>query len=111
MATKKGTNKKNGIFSRIYQGRILPYTFFTKYGVLVAGIIVFCIVITASKFHTMIQQSKIISLKTELNYCKSELVKATGEYNSKIREKFMLEKVDTLHLGLEMPEKPPYVLK
>ena len=26
-------------------------------------------------------------------------------------EKFMLEKVDTLHLGLEMPEKPPYVLK
>ena len=54
---------------------------------------------------------ELLSLKTDLANAQSDLVKASADYNSMIRESKMVELMNEKHLGLTAPLDPPYQLK
>lgn len=108
-SAKKG--KKDNIFKRTVQGRIVSGDFFYKNIFTVAAIVIMCIVYMAGKFQGRTQLKDILVLKTELNDAKSESTKYSSEYNSMIRESEMRELIKGAGIDLVAPEKPAYKIE
>ena len=109
--TKKKSTQSDNIFVKVLQGRILSYKFFLRYAVPIGGILLFFLVLIASKFHNQSQKGEIARLRAEMNYLKTEYVRVCGEYNSQIRETEMQERIDSLHINLSVPDQPPFKLE
>lgn len=106
MVAKK--EKKDNLIKRALQGRMISYEFFIRHWYLVAGILALFIVFIANKYHCQTQLAEIMTLRKELNNAKTERVKYSSEYNSKIRETEMRHLIDTMRINLIMPEQPPF---
>ena len=53
----------------------------------------------------------LLSLKTDLANAQTDLVNASAQYNSMIRESEMVKLMNQRNLGLDAPLDPPYELK
>ena len=63
-----------------------------------------------NKFECQSKMQEVMTLKTELDNAKTDCVNASAKYNSMIRESQMKAYVDTMHIDLSNPERPPYYL-
>ena len=52
----------------------------------------------------------IQKLERDLEIVKTESVRERSEYMSRTRESSIKELVDTLHLGLDVQEQPPFII-
>ena len=52
----------------------------------------------------------MMDMTTQLDNAKTDCVNARAKYNSMIRESQMKAFIDTMHIDLSSPEKPPYIL-
>jgi hypothetical protein len=52
----------------------------------------------------------IRKLEKELEVVKTERIRERSTYMSNIRETAMRERIDSLHLGLSIQERPPFQL-
>ena len=68
------------------------------------------IIYISFKFDVQLKIAQIIHLSEELANAKTNMVNASSEYSSKIRESELTQKLDTLHLYLKVAEQPPYYL-
>lgn len=108
---KKETKHGSGIGTRVLHGRIVTVKVLRRYSGLLILVILFCVGYIANKFMCQTDLATIKSLKTELARVKSDYVNASSTYYSRIREGEMRTLVDSLHLDLRSPEKPPYKIE
>lgn len=109
MATNK-QQKKSNLLQRVFLGKIISFGFFKRNWAYVAGILTLLLVFIASKYKVQTQMEEIMRLTKDLNNAKTEMVKESSNYNSRIREPEMRILLDTLNVDLTMPDQPPYHL-
>lgn len=93
------------------QGRMLSLEFFKRNWVYAVFIVAMALAYIGNKFACQRSIQELLSLKTDLANAQSDLVKASADYNSMIRESKMVELMNEKHLGLTAPLDPPYQLK
>ena len=111
--TKKEKTKKKSRFGwlkRVFQGRVISSDFFKRHWVFVLLVTGFFVCFIGSKYHNQNQMAAIMKLSSDLNNAKTEKVKASASYNTRIREPEMKSLVDSMKLNLDVPQTPPYRL-
>jgi len=93
------------------QGRIFSLEFFKRYWFYVVFVVAMALAYIANKFLFQSSMQEVITLKAELDDSRTDLVKASADYNSLIRESEMTKLMHQHHLGLSAPLEPPYELK
>ena len=107
MSDKK--NKSTATVGRItgkgfLQGRIFSLEFFKRNWVYVVFVMAMALAYIGNKFACQSSIQELIALKTDL-------VKASADYNPMIRESEMVKRMRSRNLGLTAPLDPPYELK
>ena len=95
----------------ILQGHIFSLEFFKRNWVYVVFVVAMALAYIGNKFACQRSIQELLSLKTELANAQTDLVKASAEYNSMIRESEMVRRMKERNLGLSAPQDPPYELK
>ena len=107
--TAASTGKKAS--KDIIQGRIFSLEFFKRNWIYVVFIMAMALAYIGNKFACQRSIQELLSLKTDLANAQTDLVKASADYNSMIRESEMVKRMNERHLGLTAPMDPPYELK
>ena len=102
------TGKKAG--KSILQGRIFSLEFFKRNWIYVVFVVAMALAYIGNKFACQSSIQELMSLKTDLANAQTDLVKASADYNSMIRESEMVKLMRNRNLGLTAPEDPPHVL-
>lgn len=110
MADEQKPKKSPRMLKRIYRGQWLSVKDYKRniFGVVV--VVAMFIIYISFKFDVQLKIAQIIHLSEELANAKTNMVNASSEYSSKIRESELTQKLDTLHLYLKVAEQPPYYL-
>ena len=123
MAAKKSkNNKKNadsedrlsllGILQGVFQGRIfLTLEFFKRYWLYIIAATVMMLMYISNKYVYQSDMAKLKELKTSLNNARTDYVDASSNYNSRILESQMKQRVDSMGIDLNISNQPPYELK
>lgn len=109
-------NKSTATVGRItgkgfLQGRIFSLEFFKRNWVYVVFVMAMALAYIGNKFACQSSLQQLIALKTDLANAQTDLVKASADYNSMIRESEMVKRMRSRNLGLTAPLDPPYELK
>lgn len=112
MNDKKNTaaaSKKAG--KGFIQGRMLSLEFFKRNWVYAVFVVAMALAYIGNKFACQRSIQELLSLKTDLANAQTDLVNASAQYNSMIRESEMVKLMNQRNLGLTAPQDPPYELK
>ncbi|MBQ3364459.1 MAG: hypothetical protein IJG42_10985 [Muribaculaceae bacterium] len=93
------------------QGRMLSLEFFKRNWVYAVFIVAMALAYIGNKFACQRSIQELLSLKTDLANAQTDLVNASAQYNSMIRESEMVKLMNQRNLGLTAPLDPPYELK
>lgn len=108
---KKLSGKASQTINGIFLGRtFLSLEFFRRNFMFIIFIIGLMLMYIGNKFECQSKMQEVMSLRTELDNAKTDCVNASAKYNSMIRESHMKAYVDTMHIDLSNPERPPYHL-
>ena len=121
-AQKTKNNKKNadsedrlsllGILQGVFQGRIfLTLEFFKRYWLYIIAATVMMLMYISNKYVYQSDMAKLKELKTSLNNARTDYVDASSNYNSRILESQMKQRVDSMGIDLNISNQPPYELK
>lgn len=107
---KKNTSAKrrDNIFSKIIQGRWISTNFFARNAITLIVALFFMMVYISNKYECQTKMETIQRLEQQLEIVKTESVRERSRYMSRIRESAINAMIDTLHLGLEIQERPPF---
>lgn len=105
--TKQKKNKDSFLLQALH-GRLISTDFFAKHWLKVLIAIVMILIYITNKYQCLTKMETIRSLEQELEIVETERVRVRGEYMSLIRESSMQHLVDSLHLGLQVQERPPF---
>lgn len=108
---KKHGSKATEAMNGIIMGRsFLSLEFFRRNFLFIIFITGLLLMYIGNKFECQSKMQEVMSLRTELDNAKTDCVNASARYNSMIRESQMKAYVDTMHIDLSNPERPPYHL-
>ena len=110
MADEQKPKKSPRMLKRIYRGQWLSVKDYKRNIIGVVVVVAMFIIYISFKFDVQLKIAQIIHLSEELANAKTNMVNASSEYSSKIRESELTQKLDTLHLYLKVAEQPPYYL-
>lgn len=108
MATTRKKQRKDTFLSRMIQGRWVSTNFFLKNSIFLLTAMVFMMIYISNKYQVQTKIEIIQGLEQELERAKTENVRERSEYMSRTRESSMRNLIDSLHMGLETREQPPY---
>jgi len=106
----KEEKKKGGWWRRLIQGRWLPLSVYKKNMTGVVIVVSLFVLYISFKFSVQMKQAEIISLREALANERTDMVKASAAYSSRILESEMTDVLDTLKIPLRVAEQPPYYL-
>lgn len=95
---------------RAVLGQVFSADFFASNWIAVVAVIVMCMVYISSKYICQTRIEQIDRLTRELEVVKAERVRARSDYMGATCESAMQELVDSMHLGLNVQERPPFKL-
>ena len=96
--------------NRAEYGRVVSSRFFKRNFFAVAFTVGLVMIYISNRYDCITGMETINALRTELDITKTELQSEKSAYMSSTRESAMMTLVDTLHLGLDIQERPPYTL-
>lgn len=109
MAKKQKTAKhRDNLFFKVVQGRVVSTNIFARYSITIIAFLFFMMVYISNKYECQTKMETIQKLEQQLEIVKTESVRERSRYMSRIRESAMTAMIDTLHLGLEVQERPPF---
>ena len=113
MATdKKNSKNKKSIAKQWVQGRsFLTLDFFRRNGLYILGVTALIMMKISKKYEYQNCLQQVISLSKDLENAETDCVMAGAKYNSQIREREMMMRIDASHIDLTMPDQPPYKIK
>lgn len=95
---------------RALHGQIISVDFFKRHWLGVLCIVILLLMYISTKYICQTRIESIDKLNRELEVVKAERVRVRSEYMGRTSESAMQHMVDSLHLGLESRERPPYLL-
>lgn len=100
----------NGLKALI-QGDLVSSKFFVTHFFATAFIVVSCIAVIAQRFECVTSQNTVDRLERQINVMSTEKQKERSRYMTLTRESAMLHLVDSLHLGLTIPDRRPEIIE
>lgn len=112
MATKKRTFFQSifDVFRHIIQGDGVSSRFFKKHFFVTSFVLLACILMIAMRFQCITSDNIIDSLKKEIAVKSTEKQKERSQYMTMTRESAMMHLVDSLQLGLTVPDEHPRII-
>lgn len=101
---------RDSLMLRALHGRVLSTDFFRRHWLPVLGVVAMLMIYITNRYTCQTQMETIQRLERELEVAKTERIREKSTYMSRIRESKMQQRVDSLHLGLTVQERPPYRL-
>lgn len=95
---------------RALHGQIISVEFFKRHWLGVLCIVMLLLMYISTKYICQTRIEKIDKLNRELEVVKTERVRVRSEYMGRTSESAMQHMVDSLNLGIESRERPPYLL-
>lgn len=92
------------------QGDGVSSHFFRRHLFVTCFIVLACILMIAMRFDCLTGDNKIQSLKTQIEIMQTEKQRQRSLYMTMTREMAMMHLVDSLRLGLTVPDKHPEVI-
>lgn len=110
MADKEKKKKRSSFVARFFQGRWFSTAFFIKNAIILVSALVFLMIYISNKYQVQTKIELIQTLEQDLERVKTESVRERSIYMSRTRESSMQHMIDTMSLGLQIKEQPPYVI-
>lgn len=110
MTEQQASQKRPSLWKRLRHGQWLSSGYYKRNLTGVVIIVALFLIFIAFKFDVQMKIAEIILLNDQLANAKTNMVSASAEYGSRIRESELTERLDTLHLYLKVAEQPPYYL-
>lgn len=110
MNEQQAPEKKRNLLWRIIHGQWLSVRNYKRNLTSVVIVVALFLIYISFKFDAQMKIAEIIHLGDELANAKTNMVSASSDYSSRIRESELTQKLDTLHLYLKVAEQPPYYL-
>ncbi len=95
---------------KVMQGDAVSSRFFKRHFFATAFTVIACVAFIAARFECATNQNTIHSLRNQINVMSTEKQKERSLYMTLTRESAMMHLVDSLHLGLTIPDARPQVL-
>ncbi len=113
MAKKLSNKKWNPLWwlSRLFHGQVLSIDFFARNWLLVLICLVFVVTYISNKYNCQRSMEQVKELEQQLEVARTEAIRVRSDYMSKITERSMKARVDSLHLNLTVQEQPPFLIK
>lgn len=111
MAKEAKKEKSDNLLLRFIQGRWFSTSFFVKNCIFLVSAVIFMMIYISNKYQVQTKIETIQKLEQELERVRTEGVRERSEYMSRTRESSMQLMIDTLRLGLQVREQPPYRIK
>ena len=103
--------KKTTVFLRkIMQGDGVSSRFFKKHFFATAFVLLVCVLMIAMRFQCLTSDNTIDSLKRQISVMDTEKQKQRSRYMTLTRESAMTHLVDSLNLGLAIPDVHPQII-
>lgn len=99
---------KDSLLLRTVMGKVLSSDFFAKHCGYILLVIALILIYITNRYQCLTRMEEIRSLTRQLEIVETERVRAKSSYMSRIRESSMQELVDTMHLNLQVQDRPPY---
>lgn len=96
---------------RALHGQVVSSDFFVRNWLLILIAVVLILVYITNKYNCQTSMEEIKRLEHSLEVARTEAIRARAEYMSKLTERSMQERLDSLGLDLKVQEQPPYDLK
>lgn len=107
---RKATASGDAMTVNLMFGEFLSIRRLRPYLIMLATAVIFGIIYVAQKYRSQTSMETIQHLRTELNEVRSVAIEQRSMYMSAIRESNITRRADSMHLGLALQERPPYVL-
>lgn len=108
MAKKK---QSRSIVSNFFHGRVLSSDIFTRHWLFITTVMVVIVLYITDKYENQTSMEEIRRLNAQLEIAKTECVRERSTFMSRTRESSMQHLVDSLALGLNVQDRPPFNLK
>lgn len=95
----------------LIQGDAVSSKFFMEHFFATSFVVLGCIAMIALRFECATSQNTVDSLNRQINVMSTEKQKERSLYMTLTRESAMLHLVDSLHLGLTIPDRRPEIVK
>lgn len=96
--------------TRLFRGQVLSIDFFERHWLPVLVILLLVMVNITGKYVCQTRMEQINRLNHELEIVKAEAVRVRSVYMGRTCESSMQHLVDSMRLGLSVPECPPFNL-
>ena len=110
MQLKQALRKAGNGVRTLMQGDAVSSKFFKRHFFATSFTVIACVAFIAARFECATDQNTIHSLKNQINVMSTEKQKERSLYMTLTRESAMMHLVDSLNLGLTIPEARPQVL-
>lgn len=107
---KSFLSKAFDVFRLIIQGDGVSSRFFKKHFFATSFIILGCVLMIAMRFQCLVSDNTIDALKRDIAVMETDKQKERSEYMTNTRESTMRQLVDSLHLGLDIPDEHPRII-
>lgn len=104
---KTGMRKMGNGVRTVAQGGAVDGKFFKKHFVLTSLVVMFCMFFIASRFTIATKEGTIRNLRREIEIERTFMNQEVSRYHTLTRESAMQHLVDSLKLGLCVPEADP----
>lgn len=95
---------------RFLKGQTVSSKFFIRHFFTTAFLVLSCVGVIALRFECTTNENKIAALKTQIHIMNTAKQKERSRYMTLTRESAMIHLVDSLHLGLSIPERRPRII-
>lgn len=100
--------QKDGLLSRLLEGRLVSGDFFTRHWIQIFLVLAMVLVYITNRYSCQRSMEQINRLNNRLEVVRTESIRIRGEYMSKIRESAMQRSVEEAGLDLAVQAQPPY---
>ncbi len=107
---KQQNDTNDNLLVRLWKGQMIPVHFFKNHWIGTLTVTGMLLMSIANKYSCQQKITEIKQLEKQLQVEQANRIVTSATYNSLIRESSMIHLVDTMHIDLVSPERPPYNL-
>lgn len=106
--TRKERKSPLRMAAKVLHGQVISSDFFARNWLLILVGITMILVYITNKYNCQTSMEEIKRLNTQLEVARTEAIRVRSEYMSKLTERSMQARLDSLHLDLKVQEQPPF---
>lgn len=102
--------RRFSLWGLLFRGQLIDSDFFARNWLIIAATVVLALAYITNKYSCQTLMEEERRLREQLEIVKTERIRVRSVYMGRIRESSMRELVDSLQLGLNVQNRPPFKL-